>query len=271
MMKWKGKRNPNGIITFKLLYETSDLTYQIDADNATAEITVTDNDGGQTLPQINISAEDSIVEGEEIIFRLTATPIDGMPLTTDLSVVINISQTGNFLANEAGDRPSITIRPRETKIHSEPTIWVENRASSGKITAEIQADSASTPTYSRGSEFRKVVNVELYSGPIVTVNAPTSSIVAGTPAIFDISVSSPPDTSAFNVLVNISPTHDVIQWRIPSGVIIPAGDSSRRLQIPTRKNMKLPEDMEVSITIIFRESSDYRFREGTEAIVIVWS
>ena len=34
--------------------------------------------------------------------------------------------------------------------------------------------------------------------------------------------------------------------------------------------MELPEDMEVSITITFRESSDYRFRPDTEATQL-WS
>ena len=88
----------NGTITFELLYQTANLTYKVDAENDTAVVIVTDNDGGQILPQINISAEDSIVEGEEITFVLRATTIDNVPLTADLSISLRITQTGSFLA-----------------------------------------------------------------------------------------------------------------------------------------------------------------------------
>ena len=257
---------PRGTITLKLLYETANLTYQIDANNNSAEIIITDNNGGETLPQINISAEDSIVEGEEIIFVLTAT-MSNTPLTTDLPIVLSITQTGSFLTIDAGDR-DVRIE-NGTARHPEQTIWLENRASSGTITAEVKHDSSEDPAYSRGVEFRKVVMVELFTGPTVSINALTSSIVAGIPAVFDVSVSTPNETSATDVLINVAQTHDVIQWRIPSGVSIPAGQNSRQLQIPTRKNMELPEDMEVSITITFRESSDYRFRADSEASVMV--
>ena len=232
-------------------------------------VIVIDNDGGQILPQINISAEDSVVEGEEITFVLRATTIDNVPLTADLSISLRITQTGSFLAKDAGTRDVMIPMTIGFKDLVEQTIWLENRAGGGMITAEIQEDSTSTPTYSRGSEFRHVVDVELFTGPLVSINALTSSIVAGTLAIFNISVSTPNETSTTDVLINVTQTLDIIQWRIPSGVSIPAGQNSRQLQIPTRKNMELPEDMDVSITITFRESSDYRFRADSEAAVTV--
>ena len=136
---------PNGIITFELLYETADLTYRIKAENDTAEVTVTDNDGGQNLPLINISVDDSVVEGEDITFTLTATTIDNVPLTADLTIVLSVTQTGSFLAKDAGTRDVMIPMTIGFKDLVEQTIWLENRSSSGTITAEVQADSASPP------------------------------------------------------------------------------------------------------------------------------
>ena len=257
-----------GVITFKILYEASDFTYRVDAENSSVEVFVIDDDN--PLPRIDISAEDSVVEGDEITFTLTATLMENATITTPLTVILEISQVGDYLTNDEGMR-MVDIPTTGAMMHVERTKFLGINPANGRITATIQRETNPTRTYSLGPQSRKSVNIEPYDGPVVSINAPTSSIVAGTLAIFDISVSSPTDTSAFNVLVNVTPTYDIIQWRIPSGVSIPAGESSRRLQIPTRNNMNLPEDMEVSITITFQESSDYRFIPDTEAKVIVTS
>ena len=255
-----------GVITFKILYEISNFTYRVDAENSFAEVFVIDNDN--LFPRIDISAEDSVIEGEEITFTLTATLMENATIMTPLTIILEISQVGDYLTNGEGMR-MVDIPTTGTMMHVERTKFLGISPANGMITAKIQRETISSRTYSLGPQSRKSVNIVLYDGPIVSVNAPTSSIVAGTPAIFDISVSTPNNTSATDVLINVVQTHDIIQWRIPRGISIPAGESSRRLQIPTRKNMDLPDDMEVSIDITFRESSDYRFREGTEATVMV--
>ena len=258
-----GVEEDAGVITFKILYETSNFTYRVDAENSSAEVFVIDDDN--PLPRIDISAEDSVIEGEEITFTLTATLMENATITTPLTIILEISQVGDYLTNDEGMR-MVDIPTTGTMMHVERTKFLGISPANGMITATIQRETIASPTYSLGPQSRKSVNMELYVGPIVSINALSGSIVAGTPAIFDISVSSPSDTSAFDVLVNVTQTHDIIQWRIPRGVSIPAGESSRRLQIPTR-NTSLQGD--VSITIVFRESSDYRFRPDTLATVMV--
>ena len=256
---------PRGTITFKLLYETADLTYLIDTDNSTAEVVVTDDEGG-IFPQINISAEDSVVEGEDIIFTLTATTMDGSLLTTELVFNLILTQTGSFLADNAGTRP-ITIT-EGIAMQVESTILLANRVSGGMITAEVEHDSASPPTYSRGEEFRKVVDVELYANPIVSIDARTTSITAGATAVLTISTPNPSESSDLNVLVNINQSHEFIRWRIPSVFGIPMGQESIDIKIPTRKKM-LSEDTEGSITVTIRVSSDYQFRGDPEEVIIM--
>ena len=256
---------PRGTITFKLLYETADLTYLIDTDNSTAEVVVTDDEGG-IFPQINISAEDSVVEGEDIIFTLTATTMDGSLLTTELVFNLILTQTGSFLADNAGTRP-ITIT-EGIAMQVESTILLANRVSGGMITAEVEHDSASPPTYSRGEEFRKVVDVELYTNPIVSIDARTTSITAGATAVLTISTPNPSESSDLNVLVNINQSHEFIRWRIPSVFGIPMGQESIDIKIPTRKKM-LSEDTEGSITVTILVSSDYQFRGDPEEVIIM--
>ena len=256
---------PRGTITFKLLYETADLTYLIDTDNNTAEVVVTDDEGG-IFPQINITAEDSVVEGEDIIFTLTATTMDGSLLTTELVFNLILTQTGSFLADNAGTR---SIRMRDgIAMKVESTILLANRVSGGMITAEVEHDSASPPTYSRGEEFRKVVDVELYTNPIVSIDARTTSITAGATAVLTISTPNPSETSDLNVLVNINQSHEFIRWRIPSVYGIPMGQESIDIKIPTRKKM-LSEDTEGSITVTIQVSSDYQFRGDPEEVIIM--
>ena len=261
-----------GNITFKLHYETANLTYRIDVENDTAEISVLDDDGGEELPKINISAEDSVVEGEKIIFTLMADPNATLP-SSELTIILNITEIGNYLTNDTGER-EVTLPAAGTTTYVEATSWRDESIRNGKVMAEIlnESDPMTPDTYSIGTDFRVVVEVEVYRGPIISVTPPNASITAGRTAIFDISTSVPSTTSDLRVFVNVTQERDIILWRIPNIVTIPMGDSSFALNIPTR-NMEFPEGMNGSITVAIQESesSNYRIRADTEAMVMVTS
>ena len=260
-----------GNITLTLYYERENLTYRIDADNDSAEISVLDDDGGENLPKINISAEDSVVEGEEIIFTLTADPSATLP-SSELTIILNITQIGNYLTNNTGER-SVMLPITGATTHVEPTNWLDESIRNGMVMAEIESESdpMTADTYSIGTEFRVAVEVEVYRGPIVLVTPPNAPITAGTTAIFNISTSVPSATSDLNVLIQVTQLRDIIQWRVPNTIIIPMGISSFALQIPTR-NIEFTEGQgTITVTIQASESSDYRVRADTEATIMVTS
>ena len=258
-----------GNITLTIYYERENLTYRIDADNDSAEISVLDDDGGEDLPKINISAEDSVVEGEEIIFTLTADPSATLP-SSELTIILNITQIGNYLTNDTGER-SVMLPITGATTHVEPTSWLDESIRNGMVMAEIESESdpMTADTYSIGTEFRVAVEVEVYRGPIVSVTPPNAPITAGTPAIFNISTSIPSVTSDLNVLIQVTQLRDIIQWRVPNAIIIPMGDSSFVLQIPTRNIVFTGDNDAITVAIHASESSDYRVRADTEATVMV--
>ena len=172
-------RESRGIITFKLHYETANLTYRIDADMDTAEISVLDDDGGEELPKINISAEDSVVEGEDITFTLTTDPNATIP-ASGLTIFISITQTGNYLTVNTDNDREVTLPPTGPAIHMESTSWLDESIRNGIVMAEIKSEPMSPHTYSIGTEFRVSVEVEVYRGPIVSVTPPNAPITAGT-------------------------------------------------------------------------------------------
>ena len=259
-----------GIITFKLHYETADLTYRIKANMDTAEISVLDDDGGENLPKINISAEDSVVEGEDIIFILTADPNATIP-ATGLTIFVSITQTGNYLTNSTDDDRMVTLPPNGPATHMEPTSWLDESIRNGMVMAEIKSEPMSPHTYSIGTEFRVAVEVEVYRGPIVSVTPPNAPITAGTTAIFNISTSVPSATTDLRVSIRVSQERDVILWRVPNVVIIPMEEGSVALEIPTRNITFTGDNGSITVAIQASESSDYRIRADTEETVMVTS
>ena len=258
-----------GIITFEILYQTDNLTYRLEENNSLAEIGVTDNNGGDDLPKINISAENSVVEGEEIIFTLTANPDATIP-ATGLNIKLSINEIGNYLTNDTGTK-DVILPTAGTITHVEPTSWLNDSIRNGMVMAEIKSDTASPHTYSIGTEFRVAVEVEVYRGPIISVTPPNAPITAGTSAIFNISTSVPTAESDLRVSISVTQERDVIQWRVPNVVTIPMGESSYELQIPTR-NIQFTEGQgSITVTIQESESSDYRIRADTEESIMVTS
>ncbi len=263
-----------GNITFKLISETENLTYQITAGMDTAEISVLDDDGGEELPKINISAEDSVVEGEKIIFTLTADSNATIP-AAGLTIFVSITQTGNYLTNNTDENREVRLPIAGTTTLIEPTSWLDESIRNGMVIAEIQSEplaSSETPhTYSIGTEFRVAVDVQVYRGPIVSVTPPNAPIAAGTSAIFNINTTVTPAESDLMVSIRVTQERDVILWRVPNVVIIPIDESSIDLEIPTRNIEFTGDNDAITVFIQASESSDYRVRADTEATVMVTS
>ena len=89
-------------------------------DQPAATVTVVDNDPNGSAPQVSVTPQDAITEGEQAVFTITAQPAPATPLKVD----ITISQQGAWNA-ETGER-TITI----------PT--------SGSVTLQIETSDDST-------------------------------------------------------------------------------------------------------------------------------
>ncbi len=129
-----GTFEADGIITATVLQGTGYGTGTV----ATASISVTDSS-----PKVNIVGGSTVIEGDDAVFTLTATPLP----TSTLTVYVDVSDSGSFANSGETGRRSVDIDTNGTgtlRIATEDDD-VDEDQESGTITARIVADS--TPTY----------------------------------------------------------------------------------------------------------------------------
>ena len=264
-----------GIITFEILSEMTNFTYRINEDSRRAEVRVTDDDGGETLPQINISSmEEMVIEGEDIVFTLTRTLNSTTASPSELTIFLNIDQTGDFLPAEEEGARTVNIPISGTTSFTVSTSQGNSNLSNGTVIAEIQNEpiTDSNLTYSLGTNFRKSVEVIIRKNVMISISsANTTPITAGQIAMFEITSTHALQSSALTVLIDINQGQDLIQWRIPNNVKIAKQQKSTTLKLATKNIMFGEESGPIMISISIVLSNDYGLGSDRMASVEVMS
>ena len=126
--------------------------------------------------------KEMVIEGEDIVFTLTTTLISTTALPSELTIFLNIDQTGEFLsAEEEGDR-TVNIPISGTTNFTVSTSQGNSNLSNGTVMAEIQNQPITDTnlTYSLGTNFRKSVEVIIRKNVVISISsANTTPITAG--------------------------------------------------------------------------------------------
>ena len=208
---------PNGSITAQVQGGTGYTA----GSPSSATVNVNDND----IPKVIITANTSpVTEGTDATFTLTASPAP----TTSLNVMVDVSQTGNFISGSPGMR-LVTINANNTT--ATLTVETDNdntNESNGSITAQVQAGAG----YTVGSPSSATVTVNDNDIPQMTITANRASVTEGTAATFTITANPRPAT-AITVNVSVTQTGKVFRGTPPSTVTFRANQKTATLTVAT--------------------------------------
>ena len=249
---------PASSVTFKANQTTATLTVATNDDNvdeddsavtaqvqagtgytvgspSSASVTVEDDDApgvkAPEPPEVTIEADTSpVTEGTAATFTITANPAP----TTSLNVMVDVSQTGNFISGSTGMR-QVTISTSGTATLTVETDNDNTDESNGSITAQVKTGAG----YTVGSPSSATVTVNDNDAaprgpplPKVTITANPTAITEGTDATFKITAN-PRPTTALKVRVNVTQTGKVFRGTPPSTVTFRANQTTATLRVAT--------------------------------------
>ena len=216
-------------------------------------------------PSVTISAGTSpITEGTDATFTLTANPAP----TTSLNVMVNVSQTGNFISGSPGMR-LVTISTSGTATLTVETDNDNTDEPNGSITAQVKAGAG----YTVGSPSSATVTVNDNDAaprgppqPKVTITANPTTITEGTDATFTLTAN-PRPTAALKVRVNVTQTGSVISGTPPSTVTFRANQTTATLTIATHDDNV--DEVASQVTAQIQAGTGYTVGSPSSATVTV--
>ncbi len=107
---------------------------------SSATVTVNDDDGTVVTPEVSISGGSAVTEGAAASFDITVVPAP----SRNLSVSLNITQSGNFLRSGQGGVKSVTVGSVGSTTRNVLTEDDENDEADGSVTATIRPDAGYT-------------------------------------------------------------------------------------------------------------------------------
>ncbi|MDE0161602.1 MAG: hypothetical protein OXL98_07655 [Acidimicrobiaceae bacterium] len=185
---------PAGAITAAITSVTADADYTVTAPS-TATVAVNDNE-----PAVTITADTpAVTEGDNAAFTVRADPAP----SADLTVRVNITQTGQYAAASALGARSITITKNTTTAKlAVATVDDTTVEPAGTVTATIRTAAATPHTVKNPSTATITVND---NEPAVTVTADTPAVTEGDNAAFTVRAD-PAPSADLTVRVNITQT-----------------------------------------------------------------
>ena len=239
---------PDGQITIRLL-ESNDFVVHEEQSDAT--ITVENND----FPELAIVSTGDIIEGTDTHaeFTITATfaPID------DLSINLNFSQVGNFVAGDLLD--NINLLANETSVNVLVPIRNDDiEQADGQITGAIQPGTGYQINPVQQTASVQIENDDTY---LVSLNANATKILEGDTIEYSVTVSPPAPQFGITVQVNhvgvgsfITDFEEILEFE--------AGESQKSYSLPTRGDNLYTADGKVTATITAADSFSIQPGEG---------
>ena len=174
---------------------------------------------------------DSVVEGEPVLFRVTAAPAPAV----DLELSVSVTQTSPMRTT---DNPTdVTISaPAGSVVLTLMTTNDSVAQGAGTVTATLTGVTSSPTTYRIGSPASATVTVTDDDGPLqnsVIITAVTDSVVEGNPVRFTVTAAPAP---AKDLTLNVSVRETGPRrttGTLPTSMTIPASNTSRELTLDT--------------------------------------
>ena len=232
--------SPDGRITASV---TEGDGYKVGtAGSASVTVTASSTDGGSPTGPVIIrppppansvtitAVTDSVVEGEPVLFRVTAAPAPAV----DLELSVSVTQTSPMRTT---DNPTdVTISaPAGSVVLTLMTTDDTVAQGAGTVTATLTGVTSSPTTYRIGSPASATVTVTDDDGPLQTViiTAVTDSVVEGNPVRFTVTAAPAP---AKDLTLNVSVRETGPRrttGTLPTSMTIPASTTSRELTLDT--------------------------------------
>ncbi len=221
---------------------------------ARARATVTDDD----IPVVNVEAvAGSVREGSPAVFRVTRVGLTAQALTVELDVFDrNGALTGPALATGSAtigagsSAAEISLATRDDNVDGpRGEAWVRVLAGDG---------------YTTGVGAEAMVRVEDDELPAVSVEAVQDPVNEGTPAQFTVTRTGVLDDE-LEVRLAVSETGDMVDAALPGSVVIPAGQNSAGVEIPTVDDSTDESNGSVRVSLV--SSTAYRLGTARSASV----
>ena len=255
---------PFGSVEVTILPDRNNL-YFLDETAKSAFVFVRDDDDGLQLPTVSISGRtDSIVEGEDAVFRVSTTP--RLPVGTTLSVQVMIEDgDSNYISGTPPE--SVTIHSSFSSSTGELVIKTQrnpNVQSIGSIKVTIQPDpenyEVSIPNFDNIAVFKS----DGTDDNAVSILTTTPNISEGNDANFVVSSALDSSTDLI-VNLNVSDPNNFITWRIPTSVTITRGQKIATFKVSTGRQ----NDQDGSFKVAIAEGTGYQPIDPMSAEVMV--
>ncbi len=249
--------------------DNADLTVTVEegagytvGDPSSAMVTIADNDD-PALPEVTITAESPITEGEIATYTLTASPAP----TTALTVNIKATGADDFVSGTPPDM--VTIPAGETT--ASVTIETEDDAMDepdADLTVTVEEGTGYTVSDPPPSAMVTIADNDDPAPelPEVTIAAVASSITEGASAMYTLTAEPAPTT---DLTVNIEATgaDDFVSGTPPDMVTIPASETTASVTIDTEDDAV--DEPDAGLTVTVEEGDGYTMGDPSSAVVTI--
>ncbi len=242
--------------------------YTVSTSQASATVSVADDDAPVVTPQVRIAAGGGVTEGGDAQFTITASPA----LQTPLTVSVKISQNGDFGA-ATGSR-TVIIPTSGSVSFSVATVDDSTDEPDGSVSASVNSGSG----YTVGSASSATVTVadDDDPAPVVVPQGPLTVSVAGDTALegdeleFVISLSHASDKAVLVVYVTrgLSGTEVGKDFVFADGTLMfQPGDTEQRLRIATLADGAVEGEERMTLELVLVNGAKIANRNGIGVII----
>ncbi len=240
------------------------------------EVRVADND----IPKISVSSTGSVNENDDAVFTLTSNirPLEELSIRVDLSAepLVNtdvlFAGEGTIGEQEGKNTLFITMMPSEfegktfdvdlcnatnTTTPCRPDTPTTKRSRGGFITATVNLNPGNdyAPNPAEGASSHRILVIDPdtpNNGPVIELEtAPTTPIVEGTAAVFNLRVEAGTILpNNLNVSVLVTQSGDYISGSIPTFVPVTAANGTGSLTIQTNNDSNDEAQGSISVEIV---------------------
>ena len=230
--------------------------YTISNTQGTASITVEDNDVVANTPTVSIAAGSDVIEGGDVIFTLTSTPVP----QTSLEVDVTIAQTGDYGVTPG--KRTVTIPIAGTATLTIPTTEDTVDEADGAVTATLEAKAIYNISSTHGTAS---ITVEDNDTPEIRIAA-NGDVTEGDNAVFTLT-SVPAPHAPLNVDVIVAQTGDYGVTPGTQTVTMPTTGTTT-LTIPTTGDVVNEEDGAITATVVSKSDYAVSNTRGTASVTV---
>ena len=239
--------------------------YSPSGTRGTASIAVNDNDEPPPTPLIGIAGGNTVTEGGNARFTLTASPAP----RSDIGVRVTVSQTGDFAASGEIRTRTLTVGSSGTASFTVATTDDSQDEPHGAINATVN-DGADYDVDSQNGSASVTVNDNDEPLPLIRISRDAASVGEGQPASFTISAAPAPTTN-LDVRLDISQNGDFADSGQTGArtVTVPANTATLAFSVNTVNDETDEADGSISARILRRSQYRVAPAPGNQAAVTV--